>query len=258
MSACTWRAGAQSNVITIRSLDGRGSSSGSSGAAAHLSGGAIAGVVVGCVLGVALVAAAVAFFVLRKRRKWMSAGFAVVGKAPEPDTSVLEGPVFNSGGALVSTAAGSSPLSAARGSAAPSSSGGGRSSFAPVGSVSPPKPVAGGGVVDAGNAELDGRDTQIRPSSELPGAEVGPVARNQGVYELPATPAVAGQCGEAHADGSISAVGGLPSHDEGGRFHDSPPSPFVSTVGSGWGHDERTGVDHVSPDTPVNRGVGPF
>jgi len=238
-------------------LDGRGASAaggGGGGGGAHLSGGTIAGIVVGCVLAVALVAAAIAFCILRKRRKWMRAGFAAVDKAPEPDTSVLEGPVFNSGG-RTSTAAGSTPMSAAAVSAARST--GERSSFggaAVAASTSPPKPVS---VVD-GNAELDGRDTQVEPDNELAGTAVNPIARNPGVYELPATPAAEGESAEAQMERAHSTLGNLPTHGEIGGVHDSPPSPYVSTMGSAWGQDDRAGPDHlVSPDTPVRR-QGPF
>lgn len=259
VSACVWNEGAQENIITIPSADaassgagaGSGSSSGGSSSSSPsssnkgLSGGAIAGIVVGTVAAVML-AVGLAFCILRKRRKWLGQGFARTVATPEPDESVLKGPVFNSGTQSSATAAHSSPFAAeamavpARSTAEYSRSG----ADSTPGTVTNENSIAGGSTM-----ELDGRDTVVRPNTELDGTEIRPVARNPGVYELPGTEVAGHEHGRA--DSTPSAGGSSPSNDsrEGGN---SPPDTYVSTLGTTWERDEREGGDHdlVSPTTP--------
>jgi hypothetical protein len=217
-----------------------------------LGGGAIAGIVVGAVAAL-LFAIGLAFCLLRKRRKWMSQGFAKTVATPEPDESVLKGPVFNSGAQSTATDTHSSPFSAAdivpaRSTAEYSRSG----ADTPVRTVTNENSVAGGSTV-----ELDGRDTLVRPNTELDGTEIRPVAKNPGVYELPGTE-VMGQ-NPSRENSTPSRAGSSPSNDsrEGGG---SPPGTYVSTLGTTWERDERDRGNHelVSPSTPrYGHGNGP-
>jgi hypothetical protein len=260
VSACAWNEGAQQNIVTITSKDagsdpassGNPGSSSSSGSKKGLGGGAIAGIVVGVVAAI-LLAIGLAFYILRKRRKWLSQGFARTVVTPEPDESVLKGPVFNSGTQSTATGTHSSPFSAAdmvvpaRSTAEYSRSG----ADTPARTVTNENSVAGGSTV-----ELDGRDTLVRPNTELDGTEIRPVAKNPGVYELPGTE-VAGE--HSREDSTPSRAGSSPSNDsrEGGN---SPPGTYVSTLGTTWERDERDRGNHelVSPTTPRHgHGHGP-
>jgi hypothetical protein len=247
VSACVWNQGAQENIITITPAGSEsntvGGGSASSTGSAQLSGGAKAGIAVGSVIaGLALIALC-AFIILRKRRKWLKAGYAATSTAPEPDESVLKGPVFNSG--PHSSAVGSTPMTADDVSAARSTTEVTRSA-----NDSPPQPVVMGE-----NVELDGRDTLVRPDRELDGKEVmkpGAEAQNPGVYELPGS-AVAGGTRSAMAPSSVTP----PGRSEVGDG--SPRSPFASTLSSTWGQDEHGPADAnlVSP-TSVRHGPRPF
>jgi hypothetical protein len=260
VSACVWNEGAKENIVTITSKDsesdpdssgGGSSSSGNSGS--KLSGGAIAGIVVAFLVVGILLAVALAFCILRKRRKWMSAGFRNTAKTPEPDESVLKGPVFNSG--TQSSAANPSPFSAADMSAP------NRSTAEYSRSAATDSPANAGTINEsvggASTVELDGQDTLVRPNTELDGRELHPVAENPGLYELPGSTVAGGQPREAgQPDRAPSTVGALPSE----RGSNSPPSPYVSTMGTNWGEGERAESDLVSPTTPArhNHGTRPF
>ncbi|KAH8812244.1 aspartic peptidase domain-containing protein [Xylogone sp. PMI_703] len=279
VSACVWNEGAQENIVTITSKDsdssdnsnstsggsgnGGGNNSGNgnpnSSKGSHLSGGAIAGIVIGCVAAVFLVAAAVAIFVLRKRRKWLKAGYAVAAPKIEPDEAVLKGPVFN---AAPGTTDSSTPFSAADISATRSSAGNSGSAedspaaLAAVAAAAAPIVAASSGTRGPGDStpELDGR--HLRPNSELDGREIpsdpsNPVAQNPGVYELP------GSEGDrltrpSEPNREISTVGDLPLFGDRQKRNDSPPSPYVSTLGSNNSAvDEGEYSDNiVSPATP--------
>lgn len=261
VSACVWNEGAQENIVTITSNGGDSgagssstspsSSSGSSHSHKGLSGGAIAGIVVGVVAAV-LLAIGLAFCILRKRRKWLSQGFARTVATPEPDESVLKGPVFNSGTQSSATNTHSSPFSADA-IAAPSRS---TAEYSRSGADTPARTVTNENSVAGGSTmELDGRDTHVRPDTELDGTEIRPVAKNPGVYELPGTE-VAGEHGRD--DSTPSRAGSSPSNDsrEGGN---SPPGTYVSTLGTTW-EDARERGNHelVSPSTPRHgHGHGP-
>ncbi|KAK8034820.1 hypothetical protein PG993_009815 [Apiospora rasikravindrae] len=100
VSACTWVEGSDENIVTITSKDSSdggdpGSRSKSDPGSGHskssLGGGAIAGIVVGVVAALALIVAAILFCRRRQRTK---ASFAAA--EPEPDESMLKGPVHNS------------------------------------------------------------------------------------------------------------------------------------------------------------------
>jgi len=114
VSACTWQEGAEPNIVTIPSRDGNTgspssddpSSSGSNGSSNDsrkgLSTGQIAGIAVGSTIAGLLILALIAFCVLRQRRRWIGAGFAVADtskteKKRSRRDSVLDGPVFNAG-----------------------------------------------------------------------------------------------------------------------------------------------------------------
>lgn len=185
MSACVWNQGAKETIVTIMDKDSRSPTSGdpSSEATPQLSGGAIAGIVTSCVIVGILLAIAITFIILRKRRKWMKAGFAVTATTPKATESVLEGPVFNS--APRSSANNSTPLSAADISTA-------RSTDECSGSTAR---TLGRPVTIGENVELDGCDIHITPNKEYEDKEAQVlrlnaeprqlVAGNQGVYELP-------------------------------------------------------------------------
>lgn len=250
VSACVWNEGAKENIVTITSKDspsdpgtsggGGGSGNGNGGgggsspagsSGSHLSGGAIAGIVVGSVLAALLVIAGLTYCILRKRRKWLSAGFSRAAVTPEPDETVLKGPVFNSRDQS-STVNNSTPMSAAdmsipaRSTAEYSRSGAGDTPGAP-GSTGLSSSVDGGSTV-----ELDGR--HIKPSTELDGREI----RNPGgVYELPGTGVAGVGSREVHPppERPESTIGELPSREESERGDHSPHSAYVSTIGSAGG-----------------------
>ncbi|KAJ5670406.1 uncharacterized protein N7477_005769 [Penicillium maclennaniae] len=99
VSACAWDENAQENIVTITSKDsdssacsGNGCSSGgsSSNDSSPLSQGAVAGIAIAALVGVAILAAVLFFFIRRQRQK-----AAYKATPPEPDVSVLSGPVHN-------------------------------------------------------------------------------------------------------------------------------------------------------------------
>jgi hypothetical protein len=159
--------------------------------------------------------------------------------------SVLQGPVFNSesGYGSHSTPDSQAPILHAnsRSTAEYTRNGSTVAGSTPARSVTTGEhdPVGGSTV------ELDGRDTLVRPNTELDGREIHPIAENPGVYELPGTEvADGGLTGEGQrVNPSPSAVGSSPSND--GRQSHSPPSPFTST----WDGD-RPVSEMVSPTTP--------
>ncbi|KAK0668400.1 aspartic peptidase domain-containing protein [Cercophora samala] len=265
VSSCVWNQGTEENIIAITSPDDPDADldpSNPSSDSSNLSGGEIAGIVVGAVLGVALIAGGIALCFLRKRRKWIGSTYAA--KDPEPDESVLKGPVFNSPSfrhASESTQNGSSsvPYSAADVSGArstPTTMDHSRSGSGPspgmVTGVSPNDTGTSGGTV-----ELDGDDTAVKPNTELDGREVQKmlpsVAENpSGVFELPGAKAGADSGSKAmephQHHRAPSTVGSLPSADEG---RDRTPSPLTSTVGPNWRPGRVSTIEPVSPDSPV-------
>lgn len=99
VSACAWDENAQENIVTITSKDsdssacsGNGCSSGGTGSndSSPLSRGAVAGIAIAALVGVVILAAILFFFIRRQRQKT-----AYKATPPEPDVSVLSGPVHN-------------------------------------------------------------------------------------------------------------------------------------------------------------------
>lgn len=100
VSSCTWSEGAKENIITITSKDssdgidpdsGSRSGSGPGHSKSSLGGGAIAGIVIGAVVALLVIAAIIVFCRRRQRKK-----DSFAASEPEPDESVLKGPVHNS------------------------------------------------------------------------------------------------------------------------------------------------------------------
>ncbi|XXH03417.1 hypothetical protein Hte_009819 [Hypoxylon texense] len=230
VSACTWNEGAQENIITILSPDSdSGSTPGSGGGSgSSLGGGAIAGIVIGAIV-FFLIVAAIVFLVIRRQRK--KAAFAA--SQPEPDMSMLTGPVHNAPATpgpqkfyspeTVGDSTGVSNADSNRGSAA------GRHS-----------PSSNGQ-----DAELDGNSPQIY---QLHGESVPPPDGGEAptYHELPGTEVRKTTSGRV-----VSAMEASPSS----RGEGEEDSPYVSTLGSmGWqGERGDASSDLVSPTTPVHR-----
>lgn len=218
-----------------------------------------------------LIIGAIAVFILRKRRKWLGKGFAIAGREPMTDESVLKGPVFNSLSRNDSTPESSVPFSADDISASRSrstaensrpasglGSGLGTSRMEEI----TPSTVA---TTSGSPVELDGRATYLRPNSaEFNGfGAVRPlpvVAESPGgLHELPGT--------GVKTEGT-TAIQPEQRPETEGREEDShsPPSPMTSTMGGGNGNGHGEGVrvskadsELVSPDTAVFRhGERPF
>ncbi|KAJ5461729.1 uncharacterized protein N7458_003281 [Penicillium daleae] len=99
VSACSWNENSQQDIVTITSKDsgstscaGSACSSGtnSSGDSSPLSRGTVAGIAIAALVGVGILAAILFFFIRRQRQKT-----AYKATPPEPDVSVLSGPVHN-------------------------------------------------------------------------------------------------------------------------------------------------------------------
>ncbi|KAK4120755.1 acid protease [Parathielavia appendiculata] len=241
VSACTWNQGAQESIVLISPKDstsadpngdGALNSSGSSG----LSGGAIAGIVIGCVALVALVATII---ILRKRRKWLGAAFAVAGREPPPSEAVLKGPVFNSPSTRHGSGSGSTPRHSSVPYSANDVSAAGSRSTAEYDRRASSTVGGSGSVTNSSTPELDGSDTLVRPDAELDGKEIrgpgplSPVAENpKGIFELPGSEVAEHNSGQRRdsawdrAPSPVSTAGG----DARERRNDSPPSPLTSTV----------------------------
>ncbi|KAK3360750.1 hypothetical protein B0T25DRAFT_448271 [Lasiosphaeria hispida] len=261
VSACVWDQGAQENIVTITSKDSPNSGGGSSSPSkSKISGGTLAGIIVGAILGALFLAAAIAVFILRKRRKWISTGFAVASKRPEPDESVFKDRVFNDDPRQGSTPDSSVPFSADDISASRSTTEFARPAS---GAISESAAAAAGSTV-----ELDGRDTAVRPNTEIDGHEVQqkpltPVAESPGgVFELPGSDAAGyGGRGRDLEPRPPSTVGSLPSRDDREGANHSPPSPLTSTFDGNWGveRNSKANSELVSPNHPNYRdGDRPF
>lgn len=237
VSACTWNSGAERDVVMIPSIgsgssDGGDGSSDQNGSGSGLSGGEIAGIVVGAVGGAILLAALAACLFLRRRRRSKQRAYEVKDLQAKPGMTMIGGPAQHS----------SMPYSSAD-----------VSGWTPS-TDSPPQPVLAGTAGSSSTPELDGRQTHATPDTEIDGKEIRegkhPVAKNAGVYELagshvgdrwsgrPATKDVA-------PDTSTSS----PSAGSTNVSDESPPSPYVSTIGTTWGQETRPVSDMVSPVT---------
>lgn len=242
MSSCVWNQGAKENIVAITSGDSDPNGSGGSSNKSGFSGSTIAGIVVGSILGALLIAAIIAVFILRKRRKWLGKGFAIAAREPQPDESVLKGPVFNSLSRNDSTPDSSVPFSADDISASRSRS-----------TAENSRPASGRieeNITSASPAELDGHATFIRPSAEfsgvLPPRPLPAVAESPGsLHELPGT--------------GVKTEGTTAIEPDRPEDH-SPPSPLTSTMGNGDGvRASKVDSELVSPETSVYRhGDRPF
>jgi hypothetical protein len=163
VSACKWVEGVKESVVTITSTDSAASSASGSPSTA-LSGGAIGGIVVGCIVFIAVIVAIIVFILHRRKAARYTA------TDPEPDVSVINGPVFNAGYP--------SPF--------------GTEPRLPSQEQSEGSPATGAAIASEYSNELDGQDTQVKPTTELDGTEVHslhkPLAQTcdtaAGVYEL--------------------------------------------------------------------------
>jgi len=144
VSACKWVQGAKENVVTITSKDSA-ASGGSGSSSTGLSSGAIGGIVVGCIAFAAMIGAIVAFFLLRRRK---AASYKATGL--EPRQSGLNGLVFN---AEYPSPFGTEPT-------------------LPSQERSEASPSTGAAIGSEHSNELDGRDTQVKPTTELDGTEI--------------------------------------------------------------------------------------
>ncbi|KAI0164421.1 acid protease [Hypoxylon sp. FL1284] len=232
VSACVWNEGAQSNLVTITSTDpGSGPSSSSSSGSSSLGGGAIAGIVIGVVAFVAIIGALIALFIRRQRKK---TAYAMAD--PEPDVSVLTGPVHNAPPATPRPPKFYSPETVGDGSTAINSSSSTRHP-----STQPP---------DAAD-ELDGDSQQIyQLHGDSASLRPDAAAAAPAVYhELPGS-----ELRKTTSGRVVSAMMGESPRRAAGEVED-PPSPYVSTPGStGWSGDRDASSDLVSPTTPVHHG----
>ncbi|KAI0389425.1 acid protease [Xylariaceae sp. FL0594] len=287
VSACTWNAGAQEDIVTILPSDqcasgsscttpgsDPGSGSGSGSGSHSLSGGAIAGIVVGAVLGLLLLAAIAIFFLRRQRKK---AEFAA--REPEPDMAVLRGPVYNHHSSSRRTGKYYSPDTVGTSTAS-------EQRVSPLAATEHSNSNAGSSALGEGRQqELDARETEITPAvtrSTDEGAGAGaeqtahqlhsesrsqpdenargptPVYHELANTEVTRSEHQQQQQQQHHENDAVSTLGALPSRSTPEREKngdDHLDSPFVSTLGSmGWQDEEGdANSDLVSPTTPVQR-----
>ncbi|KAI1815446.1 acid protease [Poronia punctata] len=254
VSACSWRAGAEEEIVTILSKDdcssdscttpgsGPGSGSGSaSGSDSSLGGGAIAGIVVGAVVGALLIAAIIFYCIHRQRKKKRYAA-----REPEPDMDVITGPVYNH--ASTRTGKYFSPDTIGTSTEAGTSH---RVSPIVTNSGSNGESHRTSVLGENGQPELDGEETQVQQIDSQPAREPTPVLHELAGTEVTRPPL---------SKEAVSTLGDLPGskkqvqREEGDDHLDSP---FVSTVGSlGWQDDAAS--DLVSPVTTTRRGSRQF
>ncbi|KAI8948662.1 aspartic peptidase domain-containing protein [Xylaria longipes] len=245
VSACSWIAGAEENVITIPSKDSGQSGDGSSSNSGEksLGGGAIAGIVIGAVVAALLIAAAIIYLIRRQRKKK-----AYAAHDPATDMAVITGPVHNhhsqrTGKFFSPDTVGTS-----------TDTGGSEENRGTNGGSNTGESIAG----ESNQQELDGQETQIAQTTAT-GSD-GPQARpSHGETKLPdrgPTPIyyeLAGaEVAKAESD-AVPGLGGLPPRVEREEGDDHIDSPFVSTLGSSGWQDKRADAssDLVSPTTPV-------
>ncbi|OKP09716.1 hypothetical protein PENSUB_4987 [Penicillium subrubescens] len=164
VSACAWHENAEQDITTITSKDYKPTSSSgtsSSDDSSSLSHGAVAGIAIAALVGVGILAAVLIFFIRRQCQKT-----AYRATSPEPDVSVLSGPVHNAPPPDPSDQSAPYPpfWSADAIFSGVSESNNGHSS----GSGQTHEQS-----VDERGMELDGHGTQVNPVyHELPGSEV--------------------------------------------------------------------------------------
>ncbi|KAF2969051.1 hypothetical protein GQX73_g4479 [Xylaria multiplex] len=234
VSACSWAAGAEENIVMIPPKDScsliNGCSSGSRNKS--LSGGEIAGIVIGVVLATIIVVAVIVYVIRRERKKRSYAA-----QDPAPDMAVITGPVHNHHS---SRRVGKyySPDTVGTSTDAGYSEGNRENRGESNNS-------------NSGEQELDGQDTQIeritapnrdeshihqlQEEAKLPNGEFVPIYYELGGREL------------------TRAGSGLVSRVKRQEGEDHLDSPFVSTLGSvAWqGEGEEASSDLVSPTTPI-------
>ncbi|KAI1076086.1 acid protease [Whalleya microplaca] len=230
VSACTWDEGAVQNIVTIAPKDAdsdcSSTTSGCSSTSGHssLSGGAIAGIVIGAIVFAVIVGVIIALLWRRQRAKTAYATFE-----PQPDVSVITGPVHNA----PSTPAAKYYSPETVGTSNGGSNGGNN----------------GGSITDehSQNTELDGDIPQIyqlHGESRPPPKSEAPIYYELGGSEVRRT-----------ESDRMATVDSPPPRDRT-QDGDEAPSPFVSTLGTmGW-QDERGDASSniVSPTTPVRPG----
>lgn len=251
MSACSWKAGAEENIVTIPSEGSGGSGNGGSSKSGNspLSGGAIAGIVIGVVVAVILIAAAIIYLLRRERRKREFAAHD-----PPPDMAVITGPVYNQHSSRRTGRTGQTGKYYSPDTVGTSTDAG--SSQQDNGTSNAESTVAEGG-----QQELDGQATEVRdtmtssedgafagqshPATTLPNDQPAPVYHELGGKEI-----------SRDRSDTVSELGSLPPHFEREEGDGHLDSPFISTLGSAGWQDERASVSSklVSPTTPTRRG----
>ncbi|KAI1116738.1 aspartic peptidase domain-containing protein [Nemania sp. NC0429] len=250
VSACSWVAGAEENIVTIPSKDtcdsgngcsGSGSSGGNNG---RLNGGAIAGIVIGALAAAIIVAVAIVFMIRRQRKKK-----AYAAHEPEADMAVITGPVHNHH----STRTGKYYSPDTIGT---STDAGGSEVNRDIHGVSTNEASS---TAESGRQELDGQGTEVVPAT-ISGENESQMRQAHGEEEMPAespTPPVYHELGGKEItkpeSGIVGDLGGPPPAVEREQGDDHLDSPFVSTLGSiGWDDRREDGSsDLVSPTTPV-------
>ncbi|KAI0467442.1 aspartic peptidase domain-containing protein [Xylaria cf. heliscus] len=245
VSACSWDAGAEENIITIPSKESCASPDrcSSNPGSTSLSGGAIAGIVIGAVIAALLIVATIIYLVRRQRKKK-----AYAAHDPATDMAVITGPVHNhhslrSGKYFSPDTVGTS-----------TDAGGSEDNRGTNGGSNNGESIAG----ESNQQELDGQDTEVariaaingdgsqahplHQETELPDREPTPVYYELGGTEVPRTETAAG-----------SSLGHSPLRVEREEGDDHLDSPLVSTLGSSAWQDKRADAasDLVSPTTPV-------
>ncbi|KAI0531890.1 aspartic peptidase domain-containing protein [Xylaria digitata] len=241
VSACSWVAGAEENVVVIPPKDSCSSINGCSSSSGNksLSGGETAGIVIGVVLATILVIATIIYLIRRERKK---KSYAAQG--PAPDMAVITGPVHNHHSSR-RTGKYYSPDTV------------GTSTDAGY-SEDNRETYVGSNNGDSGEQELDEQDTQIeqiatsnRDESHVHQLHREAKSPNRGLvpiyYELGGR-----ELTRTDLD-SVPNSGALPSRIKRQEGEDHLSSPFVSTLGSvGWqGEGEEASSDLVSPTTPI-------
>ncbi|KAI0097220.1 aspartic peptidase domain-containing protein [Nemania sp. FL0031] len=245
VSACSWVAGAEANVITISSKDSSNSADGSSSGSGNR-GGIIAGIVIGALVGAILVVAAIIYLIRRERKKK-----AYAARDPAPDMDVLTGPVHNHHS--IRTGKYYSPDTVGTSTDAGGSEGN-RVSQEGASNDS-------GNTCESGQHELDGRDTEVSQTttSDENGSNAHQLRGQSKQSNREPTPIYHELAGREVTKPALSVVpgmGGLPLRREREERDDHLDSAFVSTLGTlGW-DDERVDASSnlVSPSTPVPRG----
>jgi len=242
VSACTWVEGAKEKIVTITSKDspdgidpdsGSRSGSGSGHSKSSLGAGAIAGIVVGAVVALLVIAAILVFCRRRQRKK---ASFAA--SEPEPDETMLKGPIHNS--------------------------------HVPSGLPikHPSAPELDGDVPQIYQLHGESSSRQRTDTSNVSGPSgpvvSGPVEQPDPVYyELSGNTRLVGPRTDTTGSDRVSpfGTGSSPASRtvEVDRISVSdrgtPPSPAVSTMGT---EGLEASSDIVSPTTPVNRWSQPM